>query len=447
MEFKEDISKVIYDASVLVSGRVSGNIHKTGLYRVSFEVLSILSTHMSYKIYLFDVFNRERELRKYVHNDFPGCSVIKVYSYWYRILFFPVGNLIDKLRLSEQESEKGLSRTLSWILKNILILFEKAAKKIDKSIFHSKNLNKEINKCDLYYSTYFPVPEVIRLNKKLKKVYTIHDLIPIIHPEYFSSPFNQKLVQEVVDNIESENYVICVSESTKNDLLKYRTDLNPNRVVVALLAAANHFYHISDEEQINKIKGKYNIPFNSKYLLSVCTIEPRKNLKTILASFKIILQESKIKDLVLVLTGSPGWGSEVFIQEINELNEKYNDSIILTGFVTDADLSALYSSAYAFIYVPLYEGFGLPPLEAMQCGTPVISSNSSSLPEVIGDSGIMIDPVGLTQLTGAIALLYENISLRNKLAQKSLKRASSFQWSKTVGTIENVLQLALEDNG
>jgi glycosyltransferase involved in cell wall biosynthesis len=408
------------------------------------EILKNLNKLKLYDIFLYDVFNREREIKKYVQKDFHDCSRIRVCSFWYRILFFPIGNFIDELRLSEQEEKKGISQTFSWVLKNILIIIERVAKKIDKSLFQTINLKTEVNKCDLYYSTYFPIPVPIRLNTKIKKIYTIHDIIPVIHPEHFSSPFNECLVKEVVDNISVDDYVICVSESTKKDLLNYRPELNHDQVVVALLAASENFHKILDEEKINRIKEKYNIPINKDYLLSVCTLEPRKNLDTVLKSLRKLLMKGMLGDLVLVLTGSPGWKSDELIADIDELNEKYNNSIILTGYVTDDELTILYSGAYAFIYLSLYEGFGLPPLEAMKCGVPVIASYGSSLPEVIGDCGILINPTDISELTNAIIRLHGDRNLRNDLGNKSFLRASEFDFCKTVSIIQQTFEMTLK---
>ena len=144
-----------------------------------------------------------------------------------------------------------------------------------------------------------------------------------------------------------------------------------------------------------------------------------------------------------MLTGSPGWKSDLLIEEIKELNKRFNNSIILTGFVTDNELAVLYSGAYAFLYPSLYEGFGLPPLEAMQCGAPVITSNSSSLPEVIGDCGIMIDPTSISELTDAITLLYENKRQRNLMSKKAIRRAACFNFNYTVDIILKIFNLAL----
>ena len=435
--------RIIYDASVLVSGNILSNEHKTGLYRVSNELLRGLVKFGSYEIYLFDVFFRERELRQYVQKQFPECSVIRIYSNWYRGIIFPVCDLSDRLRNIETKSSKRVNRFIAWLGKNVLLLIGKIARKIERTFFISKNINNEVKKCSIYYSTYFPVPELIRENKYLKKIYTIHDLIPLIHPEYFVSSFNSLLVREVVESIKENDFVICVSESTKKDFLSFKPEINPSKVIVAHLAAANSFHSISDHKKIIAVLDRFNIPSGEKYLLSVCTFEPRKNLKTLVAAFRILLGQGKVKDLSLVLTGAPYWDKDPLLYEIEILNRSYNNQIIITGFVQDEDLAILYNGAYAFVYPSFYEGFGLPPLEAMQCGVPVICSKTSSLPEVVGDCGILFDPVSETELVNAITLLYEDNNLRNTLSQKALKRATRFSWSETNHVIHNVFDLAL----
>jgi glycosyltransferase involved in cell wall biosynthesis len=439
---KNNKKKIIFDATVLVSGQVSGDIYKTGLYRVSYETLIIFCQLNLYEIFLFDVYYRERELNKIVSEEFPGCIVLKVYSSWYRIFIFPVSNLIDKLRLFEQKRQRDLLRTLAWMFKNILIFLEKVAKKTDKTFFHERNLKREIAKCDLYYSTYFPIPHIIRSDTGIKKVYTIHDMIPIINPEYFSSPYNKYILKEVVDNIKSEDYVICVSESTKRDLLRYRHNLEEKKIIVSYPAASDKFYKVIDLIKIEQIKCRYKINCE-KYILSVCTIEPRKNLLILIKAYKNILIKIPDFKLKLVLIGSYGWSSDQLIKDIEEVNSNYHTPIILTGFIPDQDLAVLYSGAYMFVYPSLYEGFGLPVLEAMQCGIPVITSNKSSLPEVVGDSGILFDPSDNIALENAIQNLLNNPALRQSMAEKAVRRALKFNWGKTSKTIVDTLDLAI----
>jgi glycosyltransferase involved in cell wall biosynthesis len=432
--------KIIYDVSVLVSGQVTGDIHKTGLYRFSYEVLTELIRLDYFQIYLFDIFHREREVKKYIQVQFYQCERIIVYSPWYRSLVFPLGDLADKLRTVQNSNKSLLIRRFSGFVKNILLLFEKSARLVERKYFINSRLIKAFNKCNLYYSTYFPIPQIVRENPGIEKVYTVHDLIPIIHPDYFSSSFNEKILKEVIDNIRSDDSVISVSESTKHDILNYRTDLKENKITVSLLGASEKFHKVTDPVIIEQTKSKYKINCE-KYLLSVCTIEPRKNISELLKAFKWLLENISGFNLKLVLIGSRGWSNSKLFDDIEGINLKFNYPITLTGFVPDEDLPALYSGAHIFAYPSLYEGFGLPVLEAMQCGLPVITSNVSSLPEVVGDAGLLIEPSDSLALADAILSLSNNDFLRKKFTEKSLARAKNYSWGRTSKIIADVLRL------
>jgi len=435
---------IIVDASVIVSGHLSGNIHKTGLYRVTYEIITRLCDSRFNNILLYDVFQRERILKKIIRQEFPQARSIKGYSWWYRLLIFPIGDAADRLRLVQlQPGQNKLISRAARLFKNLFLVVERSARKIDRFLFIKSNLNRILKRIDLFYSTYYPIPEQIKNDRSIRKVYTIHDLIPMIYPEYFESPYNQKLVKEVVDNIENQDYVVCVSESTKSDLLKYRPDLSPEHVFANPLAASEEIILVSDPVMLKETKTKYQIPEESEYLLSVCTLEPRKNLKTLIGAYRNILEKGKAENLDLVLTGASGWKSESLIEEIASMNDLYQNRIHLTGFVPDKELAALYSSAFAFVYPSYYEGFGLPPLEAMQCGVPVISSGTSSLPEVIGKAGIYIEPDSETELVNAILKLRNNRVLRDSLSKKSVARAKEFNWNKTVDRLNKIFHIAL----
>lgn len=438
--------KIIFDGSVLVSGQVSGNIHKTGLYRVSYEILKCLVKNKDFEIYLFDVFNRERELKEYVQPDFPQCNRVNVYSVCYRLLMFPIGNFTDYLRDVQKSTNFHLVSFLAGILKNFLLLTDRIARKIERQFFIDSNLKKWSSKCGIYYSTYYPVPVQFRNNPGIKKVCTIHDMIPVLHPEYFSSPYNNLLLREITAEIEPGDYIICVSDSTKKDLMEYRQDLDTSHIIVSSLAASDNFYKVGGGKEIDRIRDLYNIPQGKDYLLSVCTLEPRKNIRTVLAAFKALIQDEKIEDMVLVLVGSEGWENNSLFNEVIEINKQYVNTVLFTGFVPDKDLAPLYSGAFAFIYPSLYEGFGLPVLEAMQCGVPVITSDKSSLPEVVGDAGIMIDPNCTSDLIDSIYLLFTDKDLRSKMGQMSLQRASEFNWSKVTDKVIGVFQSASINN-
>jgi len=219
--------------------------------------------------------------------------------------------------------------------------------------------------------------------------------------------------------------------------------LHSDRIFVTPNAASETFYPVKKLETIQNIKNKYGIPTDQNYLLSLCTLEPRKNLKLLIAAFKIILPKKNISDLCLVLTGSVGWESDELLDEIKSINNEFPFKIILTGFIPDEDLAPLYSGAFAFIYPSLYEGFGLPVLEAMKCGTAVISSNTSSLPEVVGEAGILINPQKIEELIVGINTLVKNPKLYRELKEKSIVRANNFSWEESGRIIETEIHKLL----
>jgi len=234
-------------------------------------------------------------------------------------------------------------------------------------------------------------------------------------------------MHKILESIDEDTTPICVSEATKNDLCE-ATGISPERVSVIHLAASKEvFYQEKDKSKIEKILKKYNISTESKHLLSVSTLEPRKNIERTIRAFLKLIQQEHIKDLNLVLVGTKGWQFTSIFDEIKS-NPALKERIITTGFVADEDLAALYSSAIGFVYPSLYEGFGLPPLEAMQCGTPVISSTKSSIPEVVGNAGILVEPTDETSISAAMLEFYQNANLRDELSKKALLQAAKFSW-------------------
>ncbi|MBD6615800.1 FkbM family methyltransferase [Komarekiella sp. 'clone 1'] len=292
---------------------------------------------------------------------------------------------------------------------------------------------------DIYQSTHYPLPNNIYF---ATRIVTVCDLIPILFPEYFTHN-SQHLVINTIDQIDKNDFVCCISESTKQDICKYQPNLDEKQVFVTYLAADQEkFYPCDDQKLIIKTKQKYEIP-DQPYLLTLSTLEPRKNIAHVIRCFLTLIKKQHIDDLNLVLIGTKGWQYEEIFAEIDRAKELEN-RIIITGYLPDEDLAPLYSGALAFMYVSLYEGFGLPPLEAMQCGTPVITSNTSSLPEVVEDAGIMLDPHDAIGLCDAIFKLYCEPEYREKLAKKSVQQAQKFTWDKYVKETIKIYELAKE---
>ena len=291
--------------------------------------------------------------------------------------------------------------------------------------------SKTLARAEIFHSPFNAIPAQMRAAPNLKRFLTIYDLIAIRRPELFEAPVSVGMTR-VMESLGPEDFSLCISESTKNDLCNYRPEFEPSRIFVTPLGASDNFRLCTDTNALDAVKKKYGIPPETEYLLSLCTLEPRKNLEQAIRCFARVVQQEHLKNLRLVLVGPKGWDYDRIFAATSEVSEY----VIFTDFVADEDLSPLYSGALAFIYLSLYEGFGLPPLEAMQCGTPVITSNTSSLPEVVGDAGKMFDPMDTDGICQALLDVYKNPELRITMRQRSLERAKLFGWERcTQGTI------------
>jgi len=312
----------------------------------------------------------------------------------------------------------------------------KSGKVLRESISHARRVADQsiqkldaeaLSALDLFHSPFYSFPEQVPLAKSIKKIITIYDLIPVIYPKFFE--FNHgSHVEKVIHQLKPQDWVICVSHATKNDLCNYQNSIDPSRVFVTHLAASELFYPCCNSEEITIVKKKFQIP-DVPYILSLNTLEPRKNIAHTIRCFVKLVEQEKIKDLCLVIVGRKGWGyDDIFNEQSNFAFLK--ERIIITGYVANEYLAALYSGAIAFVFPSFYEGFGLPPLEAMQCGVPVITSNVSSLPEVVGDAGIMISPSDADGFCQAMLEIYHNSSLRKEMSGKSIEQAKKFSWEK-----------------
>lgn len=293
----------------------------------------------------------------------------------------------------------------------------------------------------VFHSPFHPIPEAVRAARGLGKVLTVYDLIPILFPWFVESGAMSELLRRALTSIRDDGFALCISESTKRDLCEY-LDLDPTRAIVTHPAAADHlFYPMENDHQLRAVHERYGLPAGP-YLLSLCTLEPRKNIDHTIRCFLRVLEQEHLKDLYLVLIGAKGWDYDRIFREI-PANSRYRDRIIVTGFVADEDLAAIYSQALAFVYPSFYEGFGLPVLEAMKCRVPVIASNTSAIPEVIGDAGITLDPKDADALCDAIARVYRDRALREGLAARSLARAALFSWEGCVTETVRAYELAV----
>jgi glycosyltransferase involved in cell wall biosynthesis len=292
-----------------------------------------------------------------------------------------------------------------------------------------------IRNSDIYFSSYFAIIPEIDSNPSIRKLQVIHDLTPILFPHMFQK--NWSFEKAGWNNIKPDINVLTVSMCTKIDLLHHFPHISESQVTVMPLGADEHFRPCTDKAKIESVLKKYGLPENTIYILSVATLEIRKNFDHVIRSFSVFIEKygEQFQNLKLILTGKKGWLDRKIQTAYKRLTRKVKERIIFTGYVDDIDLSFLYNGASCFCYMSLYEGFGLPPLEAMQSGTPVITSNTSSLPEVVGDAGIMLDPHDVEGLADAMYRVISDENLRKEMIAKGLEQAKKFSWENCVNII------------
>jgi glycosyltransferase involved in cell wall biosynthesis len=268
-------------------------------------------------------------------------------------------------------------------------------------------------------------------------VLSVHDISYRSHPEAFSLRDRILLGRMIPISLRRAKRVITLSESSRRDIIhSYR--VSPQKVVVTPLAAAPGFGQTTPEQQ-RAVQQRLGI--TTPYLLSVGNVQPRKNLARLVRAFSA-LTETHSEPLELVIAGPDKYRADLLRQEIE--TARVADRVRLVGYVPDADLAPLYGGALAFVYPSLYEGFGLPVLEAMACGTPVVCSNTSSLPEVAGDAALLVSPTDTRAIARALTQLVDSAHLRAEMRIRSLANAARFSWKRTAGLTLDVYRQATE---
>lgn len=292
-------------------------------------------------------------------------------------------------------------------------------------------LAKEVQ-ADILHQPCFSTP--VFYNGKV--VVTIHDLISVFFGHNIPFWSRQFFGKWMPFTYRFADHLIAVSHHTKKDAMKV-LGMPADKITVIHEAADEKYRVITDEKVIKALRAKYQLG-DEEFILHVGTLEPRKNLPFLVKAFAEA--KPKIGKTKLVITGKKGWYYEGLFQLVDEL--KLRDEVIFTGYVEDNDLPALYNAARLFAFPSQYEGFGLPPLEAMASGIPVISSNTSSMPEVVGEAGILLPPHTEHRWAEAITNILTNEKTWQQHRQLGLKQASHFSWERcakeTVAVYEKV---------
>ncbi len=272
---------------------------------------------------------------------------------------------------------------------------------------------------DIFHSPDFTLPPV----RRAQTVLTVHDLSFMRVPESTHPRLRSYLLQAVARSVRRADIVLADSECTRADVIDL-LDVDACRVKVIYPAVERRFQRVQDAQTLDAVRMRYGLP--GKFLLGVGTLQPRKNFRRLIEAYDRI-KADLAGDIHLVIAGGAGWLYEGIFQRVEELGLK--DNVHFPGYVADEDLPALYTLADLLAFPSLYEGFGLPALEAMACGTPVVTSNASSLPEVVGDAALAVDPMDVDALAASIRAVLGDPMLRAVMTERGLAQAQKFTWT------------------
>lgn len=303
--------------------------------------------------------------------------------------------------------------------------------------FNLPKIDRELQ-TDVFF---MPHINFIGLSSAGKSLITVHDLSFLKYPEFFSwrKNFWHQMIN-VKKLIKRFDLVVAVSENTKRDIVEL-CGIAESKIRVIYPGLGAEFINIKiTGDKLADIKIKYNLP--DKYILYLGTIEPRKNVDGIIRAYnqlRIICagRRNELRNYKLIIAGAKGWKSKKIYQEWGR--SEFKDDIKFLGYVDSMDKVHLYNLASVFVYPSFYEGFGFPPLEAMASSAPVITGNVSSLPEVVGEAAVLVDPYNINEIALAMETVLSDENLRNKLVKRGLEKAAQFSWRKTAEEYLNII--------
>ena len=380
--------KLLFDVEQLAVAGLKG----TGIVRVADKVFQELCNHPDFEVY--PLLTSER-------GDFD--------------LYLRVKGLLEiKKRLIILPKLKAMTKGENiWQRIRERVLF----------FWYQKKYTAVLTKFDAYLSLFSPIAPLV-YQSGIKTFMFVHDLIPIYYPVGCDKRFVKKF-HHWIKKAKPDLFFV-ISEYTKKDLIRFKKEKNIP-VQVLYLGADSKFNAHKNQTRIEKVKARYSIR-TDKYFLAVSELTARKNLPHLLEAFVLFLSKTGAKDTSLVLAGPQRVGYEDIAEKIAGLKH-YRDKIVQTGFVDEADLPLLYQGAEAFVYPSLYEGFGLPVLEAMQSGTPVITADNTSLPEVGGASVMYITGTDIEETAIALERIYQDPKFQKHLAYKGICQSKKFNWN------------------
>lgn len=394
--------KVLYDVEQLMKECVSA---RSGIFRVADELFKYFSNADDVDLYLA-VTENKGDLSLYLKSI--GREDLQN-----KVVILPSAKVMTK------------NKNILQVLRSKVWAF-----------FLKSAYRKKLSGFDWYFSPFSPVAPLI-YRQELKTAVMVHDIIPIVRPDLADkgSKFLKKY-KNWMSSLQAD-LIVFNSVCSQKDFLNFRKDVLPYKTLVAYLGADERFVPSVGSKNPEMVLKKYSIESKS-YILSLADKNKRKNFPHLIDSFVRFIEKTGNQDVCLVLAGPKRKGG-IELDDVISSYEKYRNRIINIGFVEENDLAALYANAAFFVYPSLYEGFGLPVLEAMKCGVPVICGNNSSLPEVAGDAALYISGSDEDETAEVMSRLFKDKSLQNSLAQKGLERSSGFSWKRTGETVLNAL--------
>jgi alpha-1,3-rhamnosyl/mannosyltransferase len=298
-------------------------------------------------------------------------------------------------------------------------LLFRARRKLRRKLGLTPPVERSLGAYDVYHATNYVFTHAV---KRARRVVTIHDLTLVLFPEWHPRARVSSMVSEIARSVEIADHILADSASTRDDIVKHFS-IRSERISVVPLAADQSFKPLPAPE-VQRVLSDWGLARDG-YLLFMGTIEPRKNLLRLLQAVELAGNRTG----PLVIAGADGWGSDEVASRIQALRRA--GRLMYLGYVPDNARPALVNGARGFVYPSLYEGFGLPVLEAMACGVPVLASNVSSLPEVVGDAGLLVDPSDVDAIAQGMVRLWDDEALRRDLSARGLRRAAGFSWERT----------------
>jgi len=275
-----------------------------------------------------------------------------------------------------------------------------------------------------------------------KTVTTIHDMIPF-HQKVGKYPKIRAAYMRWATKraARRSDLVLTVSEHSRQEIIQF-CQVSGGKILVAPNGVDEKYRRVDSKGPIARCRAKYKLP--DRFILFVGTLEPGKNIPRLVEAFRRLKSRCCIPHK-LVIVGPRGWGTKPILKTIE--NSALKDEIWITGFIPELDLPYVYNAADLFVFPSLYEGFGLPPLEAMACGTPVVASNVPALPEIVGEAALLVDPYDIDELASAMERVLRDKQLRERMVGKGMERARGFSWKKTAEIVAEAFRKVEEGNG